>query len=243
MSAGARTALREIEGIEVAERLTAPVDVVVAHELLDNLPFRLVRDGHEVLIGLDGDTLVEHRVALDDELAGLLAGIDTTGDLVVPVGILGFIDELAGALTRGYALLIDYGDESGAGEPHGYREHRIVEDLLAAPGAVDITAGVDLGWVARHAEHRGLHAFPSVRQTDALLALGFEPWLRDELARQQEQLAGGRGLEAVRTWSARSRASLLVDPGALGRMRWLLLATPELPEPDWLRRAQDRKTD
>ena len=243
VSAGARTALREIEGIEVAERLTAPVDVVVAHELLDNLPFRLVRDGCEVLIGLDGDTLVEHRVALDDELAGLLAGIDAAGDLVVPVGILGFIDELAEALTRGYALLIDYGDESGGGAPHGYREHRIVEDLLAAPGTVDITAGVDLGWVARHAEHRGLHAFPSVRQTDALLALGFESWLRGELAHQQEQLADGRGLEAVRTWSARSRASLLVDPAALGRIRWLLLATPELPEPDWLRRAQDRKTD
>jgi SAM-dependent MidA family methyltransferase len=118
-----------------------------------------------------------------------------------------------------------------------------VEDLLAAPGAADITAGVDLGWVARHAEQRGLHAFPAVRQSDALLALGFEPWLREELARQQEQLAGGRGLEAVRTWSGRSRASLLVDPGALGRMRWLLLATPELPEPAWLRRAQDRKTD
>ena len=119
-----------------------------------------------------------------------------------------------------------------------------MEDILAAPGAADITAGVDLGWVARHAEHRGLHAFPSVRQTDALLALGFEPWLRGELARQQEQLAERpQGLEAVRTWSARSRASLLVDPGALGRMRWLLLATPELPEPDWLRRAQDRKTD
>jgi SAM-dependent MidA family methyltransferase len=243
VSAGARTALREIDGIEVAEHLTAPVDVVVAHELLDNLPFRLVRDGHEVLIDLDGETLVEHRVALEDELAGLLTGIDATGDVVVPVGILRFIDELAEALVRGYALLIDYGDESGGGAPHGYREHRIVEDLLAAPGAVDITAGVDLGWVARHAEHRGLHALPSVRQADALLALGFEPWMRDELARQQEQLADGRGLEAVRTWSARSRASLLVDPAALGRIRWLLLATPELPEPDWLRRAQDRKTD
>ncbi len=243
VSAGARTALREIEGIEVAEHLTAPVDVLVAHELLDNLPFRLVREGREVLVGLDGDTLVEHRVALDDEFAGLLAGLDTTAELVVPVGILGFVDELAEALARGYALLIDYGDESGAGEPHGYREHRIVEDLLAAPGATDITAGVDLGWVARRAEDRGLQAFPAVRQTDALLALGFEPWLRGELSRQQEQLAAGRGLEAVRTWSARSRASLLVDPGALGRMRWMLLATPELPEPEWLRRAQDRKTD
>ena len=49
--------------------------------------------------------------------------------------------------------------------------------------------------------------------------------------------------EAVRTWSGRTRASLLVDPGALGRMRWLLVASPGRPEPSWLRAAQDRRTD
>ena len=242
VSAGARAALRGIEGIATAERLAGPVDLVVAHELLDNLPFRLVRDGREVLVDLNGDTLVETRVPIDDELAGLLAN-GTDGDVVVPVGIAGFIDELAGALTRGYALLIDYGDESRSGTPHGYREHRVVDDLLVTPGTVDITAGVDFGWVARHAEDRGLHAFPVVRQTDALLALGFEQWSRGELERQQDQLAGGLGLEAVRTWSARSRASMLVDPDALGRLRWLVLATPELPAPAWLRSARDRRTD
>jgi hypothetical protein len=35
-------------------------------------------------------------------------------------------------------------------------------------------------------------------------------------------------------WSGRHRASLLVDPSALGRHRWLLLATPGLPAPGWL---------
>jgi len=242
ISPGARRALAGIDGLEVAERLTAPVDLVLAHELLDNLPFRLVRDGREVVIDLDDDTLIERSAPLDDELAAVLHGIDTDADLVVPVGALAFIDQLAGVLPRGYALLIDYGDEAGAGGAlHGYRDHRIVEDVLAAPGTTDITSGVDLGWVARHAERRGLHAFPAIRQTDALLALGFERWFREELERQQAHLAGGEGLEAVRTWSARSRASLLVDPGALGRMRWLLLATPGLPEPDWLRAARGPK--
>jgi len=245
ISAGARRALSRIDGLEVRERLTAPVDVVLAHELLDNLPFRLVRAGHEVVIDLRGAELIERPAPIDDELAAVLDGVDTTEELVVPLGALTFIDELAGVLARGYALVIDYGDEAGAGgAPHGYRDHRIVGDVLAAPGTTDITAGVDLGWVARHAERRGLRAFPAVRQSDALRALGFEPWYRGELTRQQEHLASGRGLDAVRTWSARSRASMLIDPGGLGRMRWLLLATPELPEPDWLRDAgpKDRLT-
>ena len=42
------------------------------------------------------------------------------------------------------------------------------------------------------------------------------------------------GLGAVRTWGARSRATLLVDPAALGRFRWLVLATPGLDPPAWL---------
>jgi len=242
ISSGARRALGDVNGLEVCERLTAPVDLVLAHELLDNLPFRLVRDGHEVVIGLEDAALIERTIPYDDELAAILRDIATDGDLVVPVGALAFVDELTGALTRGYALLIDYGDETGTGGAmHGYRDHRVVEDVLAFPGITDITSGIDLGWVARHAEQRGLQAFPTVRQSDALLALGFGEWSRGELERQQGHLASGQGLEAVRTWSARSRASMLVDPGALGRMRWLLLATPGLPKPDWLRDAEGPK--
>ena len=59
ISAGARGALGDIDGLSVAERLAAPVDLVLAHELLDNLPFRVVEDGREVAIDLEGDVLVE----------------------------------------------------------------------------------------------------------------------------------------------------------------------------------------
>ena len=110
----------------------------------------------------------------------------------------------------------------------------MVEDVLADPGSTDITAGVDFARIAARAEERGLIAYPSVTQHDALVALGFEAWLRDELERQTALLDAREGLEAVRTWSGRSRATLLVDPSALGRLRWLVLATPALPRPDWL---------
>jgi SAM-dependent MidA family methyltransferase len=242
-SAGARAALAARDGIEVADELRAPVDVALAHELLDNLPFRLVRDGEEVTVGIEGASFAERTREIDPSLRTLIGDHPIDGDLVVPTGALAFIDRIAVSLERGYALLIDYGGHA-SGSVHGYRRQQPVGDVVRAPGAVDVTAGVDFTWIANHARSRGLHAFPLVDQRDVLLALGFESWLSGELATQQDQLARGAGLDAVRTWSMRSRATMLVDPAALGRMRWLLLATEGLPAPPWLDAAtQDRTTD
>ena len=234
---GARRSLAGVDGIEVRDRLPDTSHVLIANELLDNLSFRRLRgteDGtREVVVGLDGDRLVERLIEGDDGAPPL----DPGEEVVVPAGALAFVEDLAARLTRpGYALLIDYG---GVGEPggvaHGYRAHRPVEDLLDRPGETDITAGVDLGAIADRAEHAGLVAFPPVTQRAALTALGFDRWIRDELERQTRQLDRREGLEAVRTWSGRSRATLLVDPTALGRLRWLLLATPGSPPPGWIR--------
>jgi SAM-dependent MidA family methyltransferase len=230
VSTGARGALSARDRIEVAD------------ELLDNLPFRLVRDGAEVTVDEDGDAFVERTRTVDAELGAAIGDRRADGDLVVPTGALAFIDRIASSLERGYALLIDYGG-GASGPVHGYRRQQPVEDVLRAPGSVDITAGVDFSWIADHAAGRGLHAFPLVDQGDVLRALGFEPWLRDELATQQDQLARGAGLDAVRTWSMRSRATLLVDPAALGRMRWLLLGAGDVPAPPWLTATQGPRTD
>jgi SAM-dependent MidA family methyltransferase len=229
VSPGAREALGAIDGVRVATELSDRPHVVLAQELLDNLPFRRVRGDREIRVGLDGDRLVEVEVPWDAEPAP--PDVET----LVPIGAFAFVDRLADVLARGYALLIDYGDVgTTGGELHGYRGHRVVEDVLADPGASDITLGVDFARIAQRAEGRGLVAWPSVTQQDALLALGFESWLRAELERQTSHLDEREGLEAVRTWSGRSRATLLVDPTALGRLRWLVLATPDMPRPDWL---------
>ena len=234
-SAGAREALRRIDGVEVAERLELSPHLVVANELLDNLPFRRFRGTGsgtaEVLVGLDGDRLVEHLEPRPQEGPPLEEG----DEAIVPEGALAFVDDLAARLARpGYALLIDYGEVGEPGGPaHGYRDHRPVEDFLDRPGSTDITAGVDLSLIADRAERNGLVAFPAVTQRHALTALGFDRWIREELSRQAEHLDERRGIEAVRTWSGRSRATLLVDPSALGRLHWLLLATPGLPAPAW----------
>jgi SAM-dependent MidA family methyltransferase len=237
-SPGAREALSAIDGIRVAQRLDGAPHVVLANELLDNLPFRLVRGTsagpREVLVALDGGALVER---LADTRADVDVAPDEGEEISAPDGALRFVDEVAARLARpGYALLIDYG---GVGEPggpiHGYRGHQPVEDLLDRPGTADITSGVDFALLAERAERAGLVAFPSVTQRHALTALGFDRWIRSELATQAAQLNDGAGLDAVRTWSGRSRATLLVDPSALGRFRWLLLGTEGTTAPEWVR--------
>src|SRR4029079_17387306 len=112
--------------------------------------------------------------------------------------------------------------------------HRPVEDLLDRPGSTDITSGLDFELIRAHVERHGLIAFPSVTQRHALTSLGFDRWVHEQLRRQAELLDGGEGRDAVRAWGGRSRATLLVDPSALGRLRWLLLATPGLGSPSWI---------
>ncbi len=233
-SRGALEALEAIPGVEALRRIPADPHVVVGHELLDNLPFRLIRGDAEILVGVDGDRFVEVRAPLREVWPG---GEHHHGDdeRTVPVGAIALIDELADVMGRGYALFVDYGgDHDGGGPAHGYRDHRVVDDLLARPGTTDITAGVDFGALTRAAVERGLQAFPTRTQLEALAALGFEDWMRGELATQGALLNEGKGMDAVQRWAGRSRASILVSPEQLGRLRWLVLASPGLPRPSFM---------
>jgi NADH dehydrogenase [ubiquinone] 1 alpha subcomplex assembly factor 7 len=222
--------------------------VLIANELLDNLPFRRVRRRGDALaeirVGLDGDRLVEVEVPADENLTMTAPDLGDGTEAVIPTGAFAFADELARTLGRGYALLIDYGSNgSQAGEVHGYRGHRVVQDVLADPGSSDVTAGVDLRALADRAEAAGLVAFGTVSQGAALRALGYEEWMRGELAHQRELLHAGRGSEAARAWDGRNRARMLVEAAGLGRLRWLVLATRDLSEPDWLARAREGPLD
>ena len=242
-SPGALERLATMDGTTVLRSLpdtTAPA-VIIAHELLDNLPFRRVRatpDGpREVHVAVEGDRFVEIPLPVHD--VEPTDGVET----IVPVDAAAFVVEaLEGPAPRAL-LAIDYGSDAGAGGPaHGYASHRLVEDVLAEPGAADITAGVDFGFLADAARAAGLQPFATVSQHDALLALGFGAWLHTELERQQDLLAPGPGAAAVATWGGRSRAMLLVDPAGLGRFRWFVATTPGVPEPVWLCAARDSRS-
>lgn len=233
---GARAALARA-GVRVATSLedAGALDgaLIFANELLDNLPFRRVRRRGErlveVRVGVRDDGFVEVETDADAALDALAPPLEPDGEAVVPTGALELIDALAERMRNAYALLIDYSTERGTGV-HGYRAHRVIGDVLERPGSADVTAAVDLDAVERRARERGLAVLGRVSQRDALLALGFAEWAE----RERNHRSSLGGADAARAWSARSRATLLVDPDGLGAHRWVLLATPGLRGPDWI---------
>jgi SAM-dependent MidA family methyltransferase len=196
---------------------------VLANELLDNLPFHRLRGGedgpNELFVGLEraGFGLVEGPVS-SQEVARLAPKLEPGEEAVVSPAALAFLDRSASALTKGYIFMIDYGWSSGraGASVHGYRAHKLEEDVLVDPGSRDITAGVDFGALALQARNRGWQVWGPVTQRDALLALGFQEM--DERARQVQvdALAKRQGVDALRTYSDRNRAGTLVRRGGLG---------------------------
>ena len=243
-SPGARAALTARGIPAVAELSDLPVGdpaVVIANELLDNLPFRWLRrteDGfRELRVGVDADgaRFVEVDGPCDPDLAALAGEVPVGGDAFVSPAALTLVDDLATWLRRGVVVLVDYGwPDRPAGEAHGFRDHRPTDDVLAEPGMRDITAGVDFGAVARRARDRGLVVLGEVRQEDALRALGYADWQRAQRERQAERDAAGDGLAALRIWEGRRLAAMLVEPARMGDFRWLVLATRGISAPAWL---------
>jgi SAM-dependent MidA family methyltransferase len=210
----------------------AVVGVILANELLDNLPFALLQRGAngwlEVLVGLDGDDLVEvlveapigHRDLAEDLAPGAVVGSR------VPVAI-GAWAWLAGALStleRGRLVAIDYAATTAqlADRPdwlRTYRAHHRGEEPLAEPGEWDITADVPLDQLSRIAAPTS-----STPQADFLRANGIDE-LVDEGRRVWSERAAIGDLVALRARSRIREAEALTEPTGLGGfavMEWVV---------------------
>ena len=246
-SAAARRAL-EAGGLEALEDLSDIADPVVgcviANELLDNLPFHRLCGASggvmELFVGVEGDrfVLVEGPPS-SEELLALAPALARGGEFVVSPASLRFIDGAARVLDRGYVWLVDFGFV-GDTEPrsvHGYRDHRVHDDVLTQPGSTDITTGVDFAALARHALSRGLRVWGPVSQRDVLLSLGFREFDEQAQARQVEALNARRGIDALRIYSDRNRANLLLGREGLGASWVLCLGTDATATPRSVRPA------
>jgi SAM-dependent MidA family methyltransferase len=184
----------------------------------------------ELFVGWNGErfALVEGPPS-SDPVAALAPALRPGEEGIASPAALAFVDAAAAVLDGGYVLVIDYASAptasgaSGSTLVHGYRRHRVEADVLEAPGSRDITAGVDFGAIARRATELGLTVWGPVSQRDAMFALGFRDWDAAARARQIEAAEGRRGIEMVRVYNARSRASLLIDPLGLGGLQCLCL--------------------
>ena len=204
--------------------------VVLANELLDNLPFDLVErtttGWDEVRVGLDGDDLVEVLVAaspsLRAEATALVPGAGPGARIPVQRTAREWLGRALGLLTAGRVVLIDYADDtpSLAGRPwhewlRTYRGHQPAGHPLEAPGTADITCEVALDQLAVLRQ-------PDADRTQAawLDAHGIGPLV--EAARQTWR--AGAHVGDLRAIAARSRvgeAEALSDPTGLGAFRVL----------------------
>ena len=101
LSAAARAALAASRASTVASASSAPPRRRRARERAARQP--AVPAGarrREVRVDVDGDRLVERRVPVPTSVGAVLGGRPSDGELVVPVGALGFIERLAPSSTR-----------------------------------------------------------------------------------------------------------------------------------------------
>jgi SAM-dependent MidA family methyltransferase len=205
--------------------------VVLANELLDNLPFLLVerRGGRwsSIHVGLaaDGVGLVEVPVPADAATTALVRRIapDVPDGARVPVQseAVAWVRRSLGRLVEGRLVVIDYADSTPGLARRGtewlrtYRAHERGLDPLAEPGGQDITSEVAVDQLARV---RPPDADRS--QADFLGAHGIGE-LVDEGRRIWSERAHLGDLEAIRARSRVVESEALVDPAGLGAFRVL----------------------
>jgi SAM-dependent MidA family methyltransferase len=115
-----------------------------SNELLDAMPVRLVSDGTEKLIGLDGEKFVFVERPVNQAVLNQPA--------------LEWMDEIAANLQRGYVIAIDYGctDEDFRRSVRVRAQHRNLHSPFESIGEADITMSVDWRSIVERARANGL---------------------------------------------------------------------------------------
>jgi SAM-dependent MidA family methyltransferase len=126
-----------------------------SNELLDAMPVRLLNDGKEKLVGLDGDEFVFVERPLAKGEAAIQLPMD---EGVFNRPALACLDEIAANLQRGYVIAIDYGHLYGKfQETFQVRaHHRHLDSPFEHIGEADITMSVDWSSIVERAQANGL---------------------------------------------------------------------------------------
>ncbi len=240
-SPAARAALEGVvPGRVVAEWRDLPqlfAGVIIANELLDNLPVSLARKTQagweEQWVGLNGDRLVLVPVRARQDVAAWAdrfgEGTPVGGLVEVQLAVQAWIEQALASLRRGALVVIDYGDTAeglaprrSQGTLRTYRSHHLGPDPLLEPGHTDITADVNFTAAEAAATAAGAESVTVERQDMFLASLG----LRDRLsALRNRELAlarDGDPLERLKVRSVKTEAETLLHPRGLGDFRVLV---------------------
>jgi SAM-dependent MidA family methyltransferase len=213
---------RHPDGIESrADLPTAPIDgVVIANELLDNLPFRLVvfdEGWRESFVDVDrSGRFVEVLSALIDPVPLPVPARPVVGARAPLVDqAAAFIGEAPSLLRTGTLICVDYGVPR-TGELvmrpwrewlRTYRSNERGDHYLSNPGTQDITIDVPFDQLPEPDAVRSQSQFLQRWGIDELVAEGVRVWTEQ---------AARPGLEAMRMRSRVSEAEALLDPAGLG---------------------------
>ena len=217
----------------LAELPAGPITgVVLANELLDNLPFRLLERGaddwQEVRVGIAAvdDAFSEVLVPAAPELAAeadrVAPGAAEGARVPLQHGASEWLRAALALLGRGRLVVIDYADTtpSMAARPwpewlRTYRSHARGGHPLDRPGTQDVTCEVAVDQLARvraPAADRSQTEFLAASAIDTLVATARAEWRAG---------AAAGTLAAVAARSRLTEAAALVDPTGLGGFRVL----------------------
>jgi len=208
-------------GVESRPDLPAgPIDgVVLANELLDNLPFRLaVYDGgwRESFVTEAGDgTFAEELLPLDPVPTGFPASAGHGARAPIQEVATGWVDAARRLVRRGRVVVVDYARPTTselAALPwrswlRTYRGHERGGGYLSAPGDQDVTADLAVDQLPEPDAARS--------QAQFLLRYGIED-LVDEGRRAWAAAAGAPDVTAMAMRSRVRDAEALLDPAGLG---------------------------
>lgn len=193
------------------------VDVVLANELLDNLPFDIVTRRADSWRRRRVDTDAVGFVLVDGELVepppgAASAAVDT--DLPLTTAASHWVEAQRAAHPAARLVALDYAASTvdliaRRGDwLRAYRTHERIADWLTAPGTCDITIDLPIEQLASDASQTQTQAaFLRNHGIDDLVAEGRRIW---------EERSSIGDLAALRARSRITEAEALLDPGGMG---------------------------
>ncbi len=241
VSPAARAALGDLIGADRVYESLADLGgcirgVVVANELIDNLPMaiaQLTETGwRERWVGVDDTGLcmvdADPRPEVLDWLDRYAGPVDAGGWVEVQLEAFAWVGDVLRTMTAGALLLIDYGDTAENLAPRRqdgtlrtYRAHHLGPHPLDEPGATDITA--DVNFTALEEAARGMGAEVEVlRQDDFLARWGLRDRISEMRHRELDLARSGDEMQRLRIRTLRQEAETLMHPRGLGDFRVLI---------------------
>ena len=228
------TSLDELPGVEFD-------GVVIANELLDNLPFGIAslrepaNGVAEVRVGLDGaDDFVEVVVPALPADGARSSGSPRAQTPLSATGCRSprsrrLVARVVVVVRHGYVVLLDTMDTTAGMLARGsgqwlrtYRGHASGGPPLVAPGSRDLVADVVVEQLHHAAANAGFTVVADTTQSAWLDTLGIGSMV-DEGRRLWEERAAVGDLAALEARSRANQAAALTDPGGLGGHRVVVL--------------------